>query len=197
MLPIPFQQRAGAFVAGVAAAGAAYAGAQVCVQGVREERWRSRQKRKKKPSLLPPPTSSLPLSLFTPTAHALGVHPGPVVPPAQPAAPAHGCCLGESGDEGAEARARSPKPLNCPSLSHRPSLFFFLSPGGPRHRRRPALRAGRPRRRPPHLERRRGRRLPAGHPGPGEEGVVEGREGGKAGGQGRASGEVGRGGLVL
>jgi hypothetical protein len=30
MLPIPFQQRAGAFLVGVATAGAAYAGAQVC-----------------------------------------------------------------------------------------------------------------------------------------------------------------------
>ena len=127
MLPIPFQQRAGAFVAGVAAAGAAYAGAQVCVQGVREERWRSRQKRKKKPSLLPPPTSSLPLSLFTPTAHALGVHPGPVVPPAQPAAPAHGCCLGESGDEGAEARARAHPNLSTAPLSLTAPLSFSSS----------------------------------------------------------------------
>ena len=72
-------------------------------------------------------TSSLPLSLFTPTAHALGVHPGPVVPPAQPAAPAHGCCLGESGDEGAEARARAHPNLSTAPLSLTAPLSFSSS----------------------------------------------------------------------
>ena len=96
MLPIPTQQRAGAFLAGLATAGAAYAGAQVCVcvcVCVERERGESARAVPIARSSRPPlHFSCLSLSLhsqrtlWASTRDLAGRLPNPPAPPPSPAA---------------------------------------------------------------------------------------------------------------
>lgn len=123
----------------------------------------------------PPPFLTLP-----PPAHALGVHPGPSLPlPQRATAAASRCCVGAL-TQGVHGAGRAHAHLHfqfCSIFPSSPPLTLVIAPSlsllSGDARRRPALRAGCPGRRPTHLECRGGCRLRAGDLGAQPAGVVK------------------------